>query len=461
MIPRFLVPKDARPPAAEGAAPRRLNSELDARTLVPSDLPHIELDPRTSIPAHMPIDVLAQRIVVPRDMPSKPLDAIRHIPDYVQLTILDSRVAVPKDARPADLESKPLVAIQDLPDVLEPDVITTGEVILLNKPVQDRVSGKDSVSRIVSIAFHFVVVLFLLFEPSLFPAHTPTQAEVDLARQQLSFIYMPPDVRGTPREAPPPEASSPHIRIDPRILRQLAPNMPEISPSTGPKEPERVVREAPPAQPPAPVLPSAPTPQPAPTRTQAQAAPENAFPIETPKPTAAQPNGLILPKLSSSPGKTIQDSMNDATRSGGNTGVQFGGPGPAAPRADGMPGGGGGQGYYGGNLQILTPTEGVDFTNYLARVLASVRNSWYAVIPESARLGEKGRVVLRFKIMRDGSVPSVEPVLEGSSGRQPLDNAALSSIRASNPFEPLPTAFRGPYIELRFIFLYNLPINYQ
>ena len=153
--------------------------------------------------------------------------------------------------------------------------------------------------------------------------------------------------------------------------------------------------------------------------------------------------------------------MNDAARSGGNTGVQFGGPGPAAPRADGMPGGGGGQGYYGGNLQILTPTEGVDFTNYLARVLASVKNSWYAVIPESARLGEKGRVVLRFKIMRDGSVPGIEPILEGSSGREPLDNAALSSIRASNPFEPLPSAFSGPYIELRFIFLYNLPLNAQ
>jgi hypothetical protein len=40
-----------------------------------------------------------------------------------------------------------------------------------------------------------------------------------------------------------------------------------------------------------------------------------------------------------------------------------------------------------------------------------------------------------------------------------LDRAAVSAIRSSNPFEPLPSAFSGPYIELRFIFLYNLPIE--
>ena len=43
----------------------------------------------------------------------------------------------------------------------------------------------------------------------------------------------------------------------------------------------------------------------------------------------------------------------------------------------------------------------------------------------------------------------------------PLDRAAASSIRASTPFEPLPSAFSGPYIELRFIFLYNIPLNSQ
>ena len=56
-----------------------------------------------------------------------------------------------------------------------------------------------------------------------------------------------------------------------------------------------------------------------------------------------------------------------------------------------------GNGYLGGNLEMLTPTEGVDFTNYLARVLASVKRNWYSVMPESAQLGERGKVVLAIQ----------------------------------------------------------------
>ena len=94
-------------------------------------------------------------------------------------------------------------------------------------------------------------------------------------------------------------------------------------------------------------------------------------------------------------------------------------------------------------------------------MLASVKRNWYAVMPESARLGDQGKVVLQFRIMRNGVVPEPEPVMMGSSGKEPLDRAAVSSIRASTPFEPLPPAFSGPYIELRFIFLYNIPLNSQ
>jgi TonB family protein len=157
--------------------------------------------------------------------------------------------------------------------------------------------------------------------------------------------------------------------------------------------------------------------------------------------------------------------MNEALKNGGTTSAQFDGPlSPStSPGGGGIGGGGagGGQGYLGGNVEMLTPTEGVDFTNYIARVLASVRRNWYSVIPESARLGDRGRVVLQFRIMRNGIVPDAEPRMIGTSGKEPLDRAALSSIRASNPFEPLPPAFSGPFIELRFIFLYNLPLNAQ
>ncbi len=139
------------------APPRRLSSDLDARTLVPSNLPHIELDPRTSIPSYFKLEVLGAPVVVPRDnMPNTPLDAISKMPAYVPLTILDSRVAVPKDAHVSKIEPKQLVAIQDLPDVIDPDVLTTGEVNLMAQPVEERTSAWNTVARFASIGVHFL-----------------------------------------------------------------------------------------------------------------------------------------------------------------------------------------------------------------------------------------------------------------------------------------------------------------
>jgi protein TonB len=90
----------------------------------------------------------------------------------------------------------------------------------------------------------------------------------------------------------------------------------------------------------------------------------------------------------------------------------------------------------------------------LARVVYVVRRNWYAVIPESARLGEKGRVAIIFEIVKDGSVPELR--LVRSSGSDALDRAALAGIHASAPFPPLPSEFTGNHLVLQFIFLYNL-----
>ena len=60
-------------------------------------------------------------------------------------------------------------------------------------------------------------------------------------------------------------------------------------------------------------------------------------------------------------------------------------------------------------FQILTDTQGVDFTSYIQRLLATLRRNWYAVMPESAELGDKGMVYTTFQINRDGSVPSPDP----------------------------------------------------
>ncbi len=64
-----------------------------------------------------------------------------------------------------------------------------------------------------------------------------------------------------------------------------------------------------------------------------------------------------------------------------------------------------------------------------------VKQQWYALIPESAQW-KKGRVVLEFFILKDGSVAGLKVV--GSSGDAAMDRPAFGSITGSNPFPPLP-----------------------
>ena len=112
-------------------------------------------------------------------------------------------------------------------------------------------------------------------------------------------------------------------------------------------------------------------------------------------------------------------------------------------------------------LQILTPTDGVDFSSYARDLLVKVKRNWFAVMPESAQLGKKGQVVVRFHIQKDGTLLLQEPTVELSSNDARLDKAAVTAIRSSAPFQHLPEVFSGPNIELRFMFRYNLPRESQ
>jgi TonB family protein len=106
------------------------------------------------------------------------------------------------------------------------------------------------------------------------------------------------------------------------------------------------------------------------------------------------------------------------------------------------------------NLQLLSDAAGVDFKPYLVKVLTAVRANWLAVIPESARMGRRGRVLVQFIIDRRGGVPKL--VIAESSGTAAFDRAAVAGISASK-FDPLPSAFKGNEIRLQLAFSYNQP----
>jgi periplasmic protein TonB len=106
-------------------------------------------------------------------------------------------------------------------------------------------------------------------------------------------------------------------------------------------------------------------------------------------------------------------------------------------------------------LQLLSDPAGVDFKPYLLQILTAVRNNWMSIIPESARLGRRGRVLVQFIIDRRGRMPKI--VIAEESGTLAFDRAAIAGVNASVPFPPLPGGYRGDEIRLQLAFTYNMP----
>jgi TonB family protein len=100
---------------------------------------------------------------------------------------------------------------------------------------------------------------------------------------------------------------------------------------------------------------------------------------------------------------------------------------------------------------------GADFKPYLLQILQTVRRNWFAVMPESAKLGRRGKVAIQFAIAKNGDVTKV--VFATNSGVDALDRAAVASISMSNPFPPLPTEYRGSIARLQFTFAYNMTVR--
>jgi TonB family protein len=439
--------------AAPADGRRRAWTILDERQLVPAELPVKALEVQSNIPLHVPLDVLGERILVPREAAIGTLE-LPPPGETPPPTEADERMAVPGDAHPAELVAEAPLPFEVLEqeDLVTPDVFTTGQVQFLPKQVSELPRDWTWVVPAASLALHLLLVGAMVGAALLFPRREPTQAELEAASRDLGILYLPGSMFNPPKTPPRPQTPSDKLRVDPGLIRKLAPEiMP--SPAPGAIAPPQVVSPKPMRE-----LPNAPTPQPS----QPGGAPldrSQAPRVEALKPVPDAPTPQFkLP--TASPGRILEDSVRGAASRGGSSGATFGGTLPRGGGGGGeMGGGGAGDGYLGGAVQMLTPDQGVDFNSYLARVVASVKRYWYSVMPESARMGDRGRVVIDFKIMRDGSVPMPEPLLRMTSGKEPLDRAAMNSIRGASPFEPLPSAFSGPYIELRFIFLYNLPLE--
>jgi TonB family protein len=191
------------------------------------------------------------------------------------------------------------------------------------------------------------------------------------------------------------------------------------------------------------------TPKAPPTQIQPVEQPKLAF--ETPGQNGPSENKgqakLTPPKAS------VQEAIRDIARGGGGQGNVAVGDldrPPDLPEGVHLPPS---PGRTGSSLELMSDPMGVDFKPYLIQILSVVRKNWFAVIPESARLGNRGVVELQFIIDRNGDVPKL--VIATPSGSQALDKAAVAAVSASVRFPPLPNEFRGQQIRLQFAFKYN------
>lgn len=90
-----------------------------------------------------------------------------------------------------------------------------------------------------------------------------------------------------------------------------------------------------------------------------------------------------------------------------------------------------------------------DFGPYMRDLQRRIKSNWD---PPSGN--ESKRVVLLFKVSRDGRLISVK--VQKSSGVPIADKAAISAVELSAPFRQLPPEFKGASVDIQFTFDYNV-----
>lgn len=324
--------------------------------------------------------------------------------------------------------------------------------------------GEEDRSRsrragLISIGLHALALITLAAMPEEFFAPPPRQEPASPPRQVARLVAPPteptqiePNRGPLSKEFDAEALARPRILVPPAPRTRPGPRRAYVPPSPPPglpvpppsiAEPPRLdpsVRAGGP-------LARQPIQPPVPPPPQIEAAEKPRLEAPAPPPAGGRQGGAVP-----IPNASVAEAVRSLARGGGGSGVVVGDAGvsglgeglnlPPSP------------GRQGSNLELLSDPMGVDFRPYLIRILATVRRNWFAVMPESAKLGRQGRVAIQFAIARDGSVPKL--VIVTHSGTDALDRAAVAGISASNPFPPLPSEFKGNQVRLQFNFAYNM-----
>ena len=307
-------------------------------------------------------------------------------------------------------------------------------------------------AAVLSVVVHVVAVVTLFSLPKGLFEPLPRTAQVQITPliEPLTELTQNAPTEGKINKEFNATELNPRPRIQipmglPSTTLPQAPRPAEPKPAPPLPEPPKIeaaVKEMPKTE-----LPQAPPPQ-----IQPVEPPKLAFETPSAPPPPLPPGQGRVPV----PDTSVSGAIRQAARGGSAGGLVVGDFGPSGPGGFGsgvnLPPSPGSQGS---NMQLLTDPQGVDFRPYLVRILASVKQHWLSVMPESVKLGRRGKVAIQFSISRDGGVPKL--VIAEFSGAEALDRAAVAGISASVPFPPLPAEFKGDRIVLQMNFAYNMP----
>jgi outer membrane biosynthesis protein TonB len=275
-----------------------------------------------------------------------------------------------------------------------------------------------------AILVHILVLSSLTWIPRYVFRVPPVIDPFDAIKQRkdLKYLDLPPDLvsKYQPKvEAKPVPQKVP--QIDKKTLEAM--NKPTIPPPPEPKVQPTQPQQAP--------------PPPVPPKPQSQSQ------LEAPQPKAVpRPNFAMG---SQNPADQLQQAMRGASRNPG-----YGAQAPSGGLSM-HPGAGA------GGVQVLSDTQGVDFSAWLHRWYYETEHTWDPLIPDEVNppILKQGQVQIRFRVGPNGRIIDGSMVLEGRSGDTALDRAAWGALTGSN-YPPLPREFHGPYLELRAVFMYNV-----
>jgi len=313
-------------------------------------------------------------------------------------------------------------------------------VHLLDSLEGDQAKSRFRESIYISVIFYLLLALLLIYGPK-YIFHTgtivPSAASV-LEKERLTQMALQHELEKTP-----PKPPKPAPKLDKKVIEQL--------------QAMQRASEAAKAEPPPPPPTPAPTPAPTPLPSQAPPVAQSQLPATPmPQPQPRQQAAIPDSPMPSSPApQSPNQSIADAMRSAGQSRPGAGGR-PSASTGSRV-----GQQGAGTGVEILSDTRGVDFTDYIKRLLRMVKSAWLPLIPEECYppLSKEGTTLIRFTIEPNGVVSAMH--LDDSTHDRAIDKAAWGAITGVGQFQPLPKEYKGPNLELRiqFIISRNAPAD--